>query len=138
MTSQFAFPRTGRRLLSLLLALLLSALLLPTQSPAFAEAPQPIPAVDPVSRSDSFTAVLYNNTNGLPTSEANDIAQTGEGFIWIGSYSGLIRYDGKSFERMDSTNGLASVVRLYVDQKDRLWIGTNDNGVAMMDRGELL
>lgn len=39
---------------------------------------------------------------------------------------------------MDSTNGLASVVRLYVDQKDRLWIGTNDNGVAVMDRGELL
>ena len=138
MTSQFAFPRTGRRLLCLLLALLLPALLLPTQSPAFAEAPQTVPAVDPVSQSDSFTAVLYNNTNGLPTSEANDIAQTGEGFIWIGSYSGLIRYDGKSFERMDSTNGLASVVRLYVDQKDRLWIGTNDNGVAMMDRGELL
>ena len=132
MTSHFAFPRAGRGLLCLLLALLLLA-----QGPVFAETAQPVPAVDPVSRSESFTAVLYNNTNGLPTSEANDIAQTGEGFIWIGSYSGLIRYDGKTFERMDSTGGLASVVRLYVDQKDRLWIGTNDGGVAMMDRGEL-
>ena len=137
MASQFAFPRVGRRLLCLLLALLLQALPLLAQGPVFAEPTQPVPAVDPVSRSDSFTAVLYNNTNGLPTSEANDIAQTGEGFIWIGSYSGLIRYDGKSFERMDSTTGLASVVRLYVDQKDRLWIGTNDNGVAMQHRGEL-
>ena len=133
MTSQFAFPKAGQRLLCLLLALLLPALLLP----AFAETDQPLPAVDPVSRGEAFSAVLYNNTNGLPTSEANDIAQTSEGFIWIGSYSGLIRYDGKTFERMDSTGGLASVVRLYVDQKDRLWIGTNDNGVAMMERGEL-
>ena len=133
MTSQFAFPKAGRRLLCLLLALLLPALLLP----AFAESAEPVPAVDPVSQGEAFSAVLYNNTNGLPTSEANDIAQTSEGFIWIGSYSGLICYDGKTFERMDSTNGLASVVRLYVDQKDRLWIGTNDNGVAMMERGEL-
>ena len=132
MTRRTIFSRVRRRALCLLLALLLLTL-----QPAAAEALQPVPAVDPVAQSDSYTAVLYNNTNGLPTSEANDIAQTGEGFIWIGSYSGLIRYDGKSFERMDSTGGLASVVRLYVDQKDRLWIGTNDNGVAMMERGEL-
>ncbi|MBQ9632283.1 MAG: hypothetical protein IJV04_05130 [Lachnospiraceae bacterium] len=29
-------------------------------------------------------AVLYNNESGLPTSEANAIAQTSDGFIWIG------------------------------------------------------
>ncbi|MBQ3404941.1 MAG: SpoIIE family protein phosphatase [Oscillospiraceae bacterium] len=94
-------------------------------------------AVDPLGHSDNYSAVLYNNTNGLPTSEANDIAQTSEGFIWIGSYSGLIRYDGSTFERMDSTSGIASVVALLADSRDRLWIGTNDNGVALMERGEL-
>lgn len=112
MTSQFEFPRVKRRLMCLLSALLLLALPLSAQKPAFAETAQLVPAVDPVSRRDSFTAVLYNNTNGLPTSEANDIAQTGEGFIWIGSYSGLIRYDGKTFERMDSTGGLAWAARI--------------------------
>ncbi|MDO5133886.1 MAG: SpoIIE family protein phosphatase, partial [Eubacteriales bacterium] len=85
---------------------------------------------------NSYSAVLYNNTNGLPTSEANDIAQTGEGFIWIGSYGGLIRYDGCTFERMDSTSGVGSVVSLFVDSVNRLWIGTNDNGVALMENGE--
>ena len=93
-------------------------------------------AVDPTGKSDGYAAVLYNNTNGLPTSEANALAETSEGFIWIGSYSGLIRYDGNTFERIDSTTGIASVVSLYVDSKDRLWIGTNDNGVAVMERGE--
>ena len=84
-----------------------------------------------------YSAVLYNNTNGLPTSEANAIAQTKEGFIWIGSYSGLVRYDGNTFERMDSTSGIASVISLFVDSRDRLWIGMNDNGLAMMDQGEI-
>ena len=93
-------------------------------------------SVDPTTRGEGYSAVLYNNTNGLPTSEANAIAETEEGFIWIGSYSGLIRYDGNNFERIDSTTGITSVVSLYVDSKNRLWIGTNDNGVAVMDRGE--
>ena len=92
-------------------------------------------AVDPTVRGDGFSAVLYDNTNGLPTSEANAIAETSEGFIWIGSYSGLIRYDGNTFERMDSTTGISSVVSLFVDSRDRLWIGTNDNGIAVMEKG---
>ncbi|MBR4443848.1 MAG: histidine kinase, partial [Clostridia bacterium] len=94
-------------------------------------------SVDPTGRTEGFSAVLYDNSNGLPTSEANAIAETSDGFIWIGSYAGLIRYDGNTFERMDSTGGLTSIKCLYVDSQDRLWIGTNDNGVAVMERGEL-
>ena len=94
-----------------------------------------VAAVDPTSQSEGYSAVLYDNTNGLPTSEANAIAETSEGFLWIGSYSGLIRYDGNTFERIDSTTGVASVVSLYVDSRDRLWVGTNDNGVAVMEDG---
>ncbi len=93
-------------------------------------------SVDPSGRSEGYSVVLYDNTNGLPTSEANAIAETREGFIWIGSYSGLIRYDGDSFVRMNSTMGIASVISLYVDKKDRLWIGTNDAGLALMERGK--
>ena len=92
--------------------------------------------VDPTGQNEGYSAILYNNTNGLPTSEANAIAETSEGFLWIGSYSGLIRYDGNTFERIDSTTGIASVVSLYVDSKDRLWIGTNDSGVAVMEKGK--
>ena len=92
--------------------------------------------VDYTGVEEGYSAVLYNNSNGLPTSEANAIAETREGFIWIGSYSGLIRYDGSNFERIDSTTGITSVVCLYVDSKNRLWIGTNDNGVAVMEKGE--
>ncbi|MCR4606279.1 MAG: hypothetical protein K5771_00950, partial [Oscillospiraceae bacterium] len=94
-------------------------------------------SVDPVDESDGFTAVMYNNSNGLPTSDANAIAQTGDGFIWIGSYAGLVRYDGNNFERIDATAGIANVRCLYTDSKDRLWIGTNDSGVYLMAKGNL-
>ena len=94
-------------------------------------------SVDPTGRSEGFSAILYNNPNGLPTSEANAITETSEGFIWIGSYAGLIRYDGNTFERFDSTTGIANVRCLFVDSKDRLWIGTNDSGVFLMTKGVL-
>ena len=84
-----------------------------------------------------YASVLYDNTNGLPTSEANAIAETEEGFIWIGGYSGLVRYDGSEFVRFDSTTGIASVISLFVDSKDRLWIGTNDSGVFVMKNADL-
>ena len=92
-------------------------------------------SVDPIWKNEGFSAVLYNNRNGLPTSEANAIAMTGEGFLWIGSYAGLIRYDANTFERVDSTTGISNVRCLYVDSRDRLWIGTNDSGVFLMEQG---
>ena len=93
-------------------------------------------SVDFTRSTGDYSAILYNSLNGLPTSEANAIAETSDGFIWIGSYAGLIRYDGNTFERMDSTSGVGSVTSLYVDNTDRLWIGTNDSGIAMMEKGK--
>lgn len=93
--------------------------------------------VNPVGKAEGYSTIVYNNPNGLPTSEANAIAETSEGFIWIGSYAGLIRYDGNTFERFDSTTGIANVCCLFVDSQDRLWIGTNDSGLFLMEKGSL-
>ena len=87
-------------------------------------------AVDPTGA--GYTSVLYDSTNGLPTSDVNAVIQTAEGFLWIGSYSGLIRYDGNEFYRYDSSTGVSSVVSLCADSRGRLWIGTNDSGVGML------
>ena len=89
---------------------------------------------DPTENREGFAAYLYDNTTGLPTPEANAIVETPDGFIWIGSYGGLIRYDGNTFERFDSRSGIASVNELFVDDKGDLWVGTNDSGVGVIDR----
>ncbi|MCR5762076.1 MAG: HD domain-containing protein [Treponema sp.] len=94
-------------------------------------------SLNPEWKTKDFSAILYNNTSGLPTSEANTIVETEDGFIWIGSYSGLIRYDGKSFERIDSSKtGIANVTSMIEDSNGRLWIGTNDSGVAVMENNK--
>ncbi|MBQ8970047.1 MAG: HD domain-containing protein [Lachnospiraceae bacterium] len=82
-----------------------------------------------------YATKLYDSGNGLPTSESNAILATRDGFIWIGSYSGLIRYDGSDFERYDSSTGITSVNALFEDSRNRLWIGTNDNGLIYLERG---
>ena len=88
--------------------------------------------LDPFGNGCRYSTVTYNNANGLPTSEANAIEQSKEGFIWIGSYGGLTRYDGNNFERvrLDGINGVKS---LYTDSKNRLWIGAVNSGIAVME-----
>ncbi len=127
--------RTYKRYTALLLAVITAIIIIIPQyfKNSYAQEDTKI-AVDPTG--NGYSSVLYDGANGLPTSEANAIAETAEGFIWIGSYSGLIRYDGNTFERIDSTSGIASVVSLFVDSKNRLWVGTNDNGIAVMENGE--
>ena len=95
--------------------------------------PKDVVKASKTSLGEGYNAILYDNSTGLPTSEANAIVQTSDGFIWIGGYSGLIRYDGNNFERFDSSTGVACVVSLFVDSKDRLWIGTNDTGIALLE-----
>lgn len=84
----------------------------------------------------NYSTYLYNNSNGLPTSEANDIVQSKEGYIFIGSYSGLSFYDGVSFVRFSAQTGITSTVSLYLDKDERLWVGTNDSGLVLYDKGE--
>lgn len=85
--------------------------------------------------SESYVATVYNERNGLPTGEANDVVQTRDGYIWIGSYGGLIRYDGTTFRNFSQEGMLpsSSVRALFEDSAGRLWIGTNDAGVFVME-----
>ena len=79
-----------------------------------------------------YVQTVYSTTNGLPCGEANDIAMTGDGIIWIGTYAGLYRYNGREFRWMDAFDSIRNVNCLYVDEEGRLWVGTNDNGLSIM------
>ena len=80
---------------------------------------------------NDYVQTIYSSKNGLPCGEANDIAQTGDGILWIGTYAGLYRYNGREFRWMNEFDSVRNVNRLYVDAEGRLWIGTNDNGLSI-------
>ncbi len=83
-----------------------------------------------------YFSVLYDATNGLPTSDANYVLGSSDGYIWVGGYSGVLRYDGVSFTKMDAASGLTNGRGLFEDSKHRIWVGTNDNGVVVIDGHE--
>ena len=80
---------------------------------------------------NDYVQTVYSSDNGLPCGEANDIAQTNDGILWIGTYAGLYRYNGREFRWMDGYESVRNVNCLYVDDEGRLWIGTNDNGLSI-------
>lgn len=73
---------------------------------------------------------VYDRNNGLMSSEANSVAETDDGMIWIGCYAGLMCYDGYKFTYI-TEGGIANVNALYKDREGKLWIGTNDGGIAV-------
>lgn len=87
---------------------------------------------------NDYVQNIYSSNNGLPCGEANDIIQTNDGVLWIGTYAGLYRYNGREFKWIDSFENVKNVNCLYVDEEGRLWIGTNDNGLAIVIREKVV
>ncbi len=107
-----------------MLALLLIILLLGQTLPA---------AASDVLSEYAYVATRYAEDEGLPTGEANTVLQDSRGYLWIGSYGGLIRYDGTNFLSFNNEMGASTVRSLFEDSKGRLFIGTNDKGAVMME-----
>lgn len=87
------------------------------------------------AREEPYVITVYNESSGLPTGEANVVMQSSDGYIWIGSYGGLIRYDGTQFRNYSTEGAIesSSVRAIFEDSKARLWVGTNDDSVYMME-----
>lgn len=80
---------------------------------------------------NTYIQTVYNGSNGLPGGMANDIAQTKNGILWVGTYGGLYRYNGRGFRLMEEFETVKNVNCLYTDESGRMWIGTNDDGISI-------
>ncbi len=79
----------------------------------------------------------YGDFEGLPQSQILAVTRDADGFLWIGTYGGLSRYDGRTFRTWTTADGLcANAVRdIAVDRAGALWIGTVGGGVCRIDHG---
>lgn len=98
---------------------------------------RPVDAKEAEDDSGNYVQTVYNRDNGLPCGTANTVVQTNDGILWIGTYAGLYRYNGSEIVRVDEFDTVKNVNCLYVDEEGRLWIGTNDNGLAICINGKL-
>lgn len=76
---------------------------------------------------------------GLPTNMATQVLQDRRGYLWIGTYGGLARYDGyevKTYRHIEGdTMSLSSNLILWLEEgrDGTLWIGTNNGGLNRFD-----
>ncbi len=72
--------------------------------------------------------------DGLMQSQATCIAQDKTGYLWVGTFGGLSRYDGRNFTNYTIRNGLLnnSVWAVAVDSQGYIWIGVQ-NGISRFD-----
>lgn len=82
----------------------------------------------------------WDAENNLPSSTVTAIAQTPDGYLWVGTYNGLARFDGARFVTFDpvSTPGLTQtrVQGLYLDANGTLWINTFRGGLTSYRNGQ--
>ena len=81
---------------------------------------------------NSYIRTIYNKENGLPSGKTNAIAETRDGVLWIGTYEGLYRFNGNEFKFMDNLDSIKTVRSLFVDNENRLFVGTNDDGISVL------
>lgn len=83
---------------------------------------------------------VWSAENGLPNSSVTAIAQTPDGYLWVGTYNGLARFDGVRFVNFDpfTTPELAHprVRRLFVDDGGTMWANTFDGSLSSYRNGK--
>jgi signal transduction histidine kinase/ligand-binding sensor domain-containing protein len=85
-------------------------------------------------RFDHWTA-----DNGLPQNSVRDIVQTRDGYLWLTTFDGLVRFDGVRFTVFNKSNspGIPTnrFVQLYEDAEGDLWASTENTGLTRLHQG---
>ncbi len=100
----------------------------------------PACALEPSTTLASYARQSWVMENGLPQNTVQALAQTHDGFVWLGTEIGLVRFDGNSFVLFDRNSKPAlpgNDVRCLFESRDgTLWIGTSE-GLASWKNGSM-
>src|SRR5580700_11146864 len=98
---------------------------------------QTLLALDPQRALTQYTRTIWTQVQGLPQDTVRAIAQTPDGYLWVGTNEGLARFDGYDFVSFTKEEGdlpTNTVGKLLVSSDGALWIGTS-TGLARYFRG---
>lgn len=80
-----------------------------------------------------YSHEVWTTDDGLPQNSINNLVQTPDGYLWMGTQEGLARFDGVQFTVFDKHNTPQIknnyISALYADREGTLWIGTYDGGL---------
>ena len=90
-----------------------------------------------------FISKSWNAQDGLPGNTVTDLMQSSDGYIYFGTYSGLVKFDGLSFTLINQSYNqkysFRSTRSVIQDTNKNIWVGSNDEGVfCLKENGEVV
>ncbi|MEJ2185321.1 MAG: two-component regulator propeller domain-containing protein [Gemmatimonadota bacterium] len=93
-------------------------------------APLPGQEAHPLTTPPRYAIDQWTTENGLPQNSVNAMVLGPDGHLWLGTFGGLVKFDGTSFHRVARVDSSGShvdrVLSLAVGTDSALWIGTED------------
>jgi ligand-binding sensor domain-containing protein len=91
------------------------------------------------ARNREYARRVWRTQDGLPENQIQAISQTQDGYLWIGTAGGLVRFDGARFTVYNRSNTPEfvndSVRALFCTGEGSLWIGTDGGGLMRFQNG---
>jgi ligand-binding sensor domain-containing protein len=83
---------------------------------------------------------VWTTDDGLPQNSVSNILQTSEGYLWMTTFDGLVRYDGVRFKVFNrgNTPGIINsrFMNFFEDGNKNLWITTEESGITCYRNGQ--
>jgi ligand-binding sensor domain-containing protein/signal transduction histidine kinase len=97
---------------------------------------RPAQTLDPHRALTQYGHDVWRVADGLPQNAVLSVVQTRDGYLWLGTTSGLVRFDGVRFSVFDKANteaiGHNQISALFEDRDGALWIGTFGGGLTKL------
>jgi signal transduction histidine kinase/ligand-binding sensor domain-containing protein len=91
-----------------------------------------------LSEAQQANFIKYTVYDGLVANPIRCIYQDSKGFIWIGTYDGLSRYDGYKFQNFTNTNGLShNFINSIIEVNGKLLVGENNGAVDIVQNNTI-
>jgi signal transduction histidine kinase/ligand-binding sensor domain-containing protein len=85
------------------------------------------------SAPSEYIVDLWHSANGLPSDAVIDILPSRDGYLWVATRRGPVRFDGSRFQSFGSS--AYDTTALCEDREGRIWVGTWGNGVRALTDG---
>ncbi len=89
--------------------------------------------LDPAKAVTQYPMDIWGADEGLPQKSIFAILQSSDGYVWLGTQEGLVRFDGIEFKIFDKTNSELprnAVSALYESPDGAIWVGTREGGLT--------
>ena len=98
-----------------------------------------VPGFFSAAATPNYFARTWQMEQGLPQNKVTAVVQTRDGYLWVGTYNGLARFDGVRFMVFDDNNTpelrSSRITSLFEAADGTLWIGTESGDVSQYKDG---